>query len=326
LRRALPWYEQAARAGSTLAMLRLSHAYTHYLENDEQANYWLREAAGRGNGNAAHQLGLRYLEGKKGLPRDPAQGEKYLLQGAHAGSAEAMRDLGIAYYEGEDLTRNYAAAQEWLFKAVHAFLDKKLIDEQSLKPLKEMYKKGLGVTRDEKLADTIGDILTFYTGTSTADDANAFFNLGYFARHVDQRALAVKSFAQAADRLATQKREDDRQRAAWAFWFVGQAHFQGFGVAQDYTQAMPYFLKSAELGYAEAMRTLATMYNGDYGYPQDVGKLVHWMRKAAEAGNAAAMENMAALYAEGVGVPQDLAEAAKWREKAAAAEEAGQRN
>ena len=59
------------------------------------------------------------------------------------------------------------------------------------------------------------------------------------------------------------------------------------------------------------------MYYYGYGVKQDYAEAVKWYRKAAEQGNAYAQFNLGNAYYNGNGVEQDYAEAVKWYQKAA---------
>ena len=59
------------------------------------------------------------------------------------------------------------------------------------------------------------------------------------------------------------------------------------------------------------------MYLYGKAVPQDDAEAVKWYRKAAEQGYAEAQTNLGWMYEKGRGVPQDDSEAIKWYQKAA---------
>ena len=59
------------------------------------------------------------------------------------------------------------------------------------------------------------------------------------------------------------------------------------------------------------------MYDKGQGVPQSDKEAVQWFKKAAEQGYADAQYNLGCMYANGRGVPQSDKEAAKWLHKAA---------
>ena len=59
------------------------------------------------------------------------------------------------------------------------------------------------------------------------------------------------------------------------------------------------------------------MYDKGYGVPQNFIEAVKWYKKAAEQGNASAQNNLAFLYDKGYGVPQNFIHAHVWYNLAA---------
>ena len=94
-------------------------------------------------------------------------------------------------------------------------------------------------------------------------------------------------------------------------------YHNGYGVVQNYTEAVNWYRKSAEQGYAEAQNNLGWMYQNGYGVAQSYTEAVNWFRKSAEQGYAEAQYNLGAMYANGDGVAQNYTEAVKWFRKSA---------
>jgi TPR repeat protein len=91
----------------------------------------------------------------------------------------------------------------------------------------------------------------------------------------------------------------------------------GHGVTQNYAEAMKWYRKAADQGYAMAQANLGIMYDVGHGVPQNYAEAMKWYRKAANQGNAVAQRNLGIMYEFGRGVPQNYAEAMKWYRKAA---------
>jgi len=60
------------------------------------------------------------------------------------------------------------------------------------------------------------------------------------------------------------------------------------------------------------------MYANGWGVPQDFAEAVKWYRLAANQGTAKAQAILGAMYADGQGVPQDYVQAHMWLNLAAA--------
>ena len=105
------------------------------------------------------------------------------------------------------------------------------------------------------------------------------------------------------------------QGNAEAQFNLGTCYDHGQGVAQDYIIAVKWYSKAANLNFESAEYNLGVHYCE--GVTQDYVEAIKWYRKAAGQGNALAQCNLGACYSDGHGVTQDYAEAMKWYRKAA---------
>ena len=94
---------------------------------------------------------------------------------------------------------------------------------------------------------------------------------------------------------------------------------EGVAAAQsgDYAKALQLFRPLADHGDAGGQYNLGVMYQYGWGVPQDYAEAIEWFRKAATRLRGRAVQPRVA-YAKGYGVPQDYAEALRWSRKAAA--------
>ncbi len=70
--------------------------------------------------------------------------------------------------------------------------------------------------------------------------------------------------------------------------------------------------------HARYQTMLGIMYANGEGVPKDDTQAVYWFRKAAEQGYARGQYNLAGMYANGEGVPEDYVQAYAWYSIAAA--------
>jgi len=98
---------------------------------------------------------------------------------------------------------------------------------------------------------------------------------------------------------------------------AGMAFDFGVGTGQDYSEAMRWYRKAADLGEALAITNIGVLYDAGQGVPQDFVEAMRWYREAADLGQPRAMTNIGALYHSGQGVPRDYAEAMRWYRKSA---------
>ena len=55
----------------------------------------------------------------------------------------------------------------------------------------------------------------------------------------------------------------------------------GYGVKQDYAEALSWYRKAAEQGYASAQYNICVFYENGYGVKKDYNEALNWYRKAA---------------------------------------------
>ena len=102
-----------------------------------------------------------------------------------------------------------------------------------------------------------------------------------------------------------------------AQFILGECYYYGWGVEQDYKQAVEWYRKAAEQGDARAQCSLGYCYCAGQGVEQDYKQAVEWYRKAVEQGDARAQCNLGYCYCAGQGVEQDYKQAVEWYRKAA---------
>jgi clan AA aspartic protease (TIGR02281 family) len=91
----------------------------------------------------------------------------------------------------------------------------------------------------------------------------------------------------------------------------------GRGVPKNDVEAVKWFRKAAEQGYAAGQTCLGVMYENGRGVPENDAEAARWFRKAAEQGYAAGQTDLGFMYEYGRGVAKDYVEAVKWYRKAA---------
>ena len=112
-------------------------------------------------------------------------------------------------------------------------------------------------------------------------------------------------------------RKAAEQGYAYAQYSLGYCYECGKGVSVDYAEAVKWYRKAAEQGDASAQFSLGYCYKNGQGVTQDYAEAVKWYMKAAEQGYARAQCNLGLCYEKGQGVSQDFAEGVKWYKKAA---------
>jgi TPR repeat protein len=102
------------------------------------------------------------------------------------------------------------------------------------------------------------------------------------------------------------------QGNAIAQTLVGMMYNEGKGVAQDYKEAVRWWLMAASQGNSTAQYNLGDMYEEGKGIEQDYKEAVRWYRLAAQQGHSNAQHNLGIMYGLGQGVLQDYVRAHMW--------------
>ena len=86
----------------------------------------------------------------------------------------------------------------------------------------------------------------------------------------------------------------------------------GWGVSQDYKEAVRWYTMAAEQDYAIAQFNLGAMYENGEGVPQNYKEAVRLYTLAAEQGHAKAQSNLGVMYRNGEGVFAEFVTAHMW--------------
>jgi TPR repeat protein len=89
-------------------------------------------------------------------------------------------------------------------------------------------------------------------------------------------------------------------------------------LAKNYDKALSVCGDRANEGDVDAQYNLGVMYDQGYGVLQDYNQAIYWYKKAAEQGLAKAQVNLGGSYFKGRGVIKDDVEAYVWWNVAAA--------
>ena len=131
---------------------------------------------------------------------------------------------------------------------------------------------------------------------------------------------AFQGDAQTQTALGTYYMGDDPAMNGY-FDALGEEYYSTTGgVANEpnYKEALYWFQKAADQGYAQAQVRLGDLYRYGNGVDADPTKAAYWYKKAADQGYDIAMESLGELYVTGNGVPQNTNLGFELMEKAAA--------
>jgi uncharacterized protein len=111
------WFQRAAEAGHTHAMVRLG-ARLRYPECDRsgEAILWFRKAAEKGDTGGMTSLGFAYRDGN-GIPANPEKAVEWFVKAAEAGDKRSLMAAGKLYFYA---LKCPTRALHWLLKAAEA--------------------------------------------------------------------------------------------------------------------------------------------------------------------------------------------------------------
>jgi TPR repeat protein len=98
---------------------------------------------------------------------------------------------------------------------------------------------------------------------------------------------------------------------------LGVCYQNGHGVSRSDGEAVQWYRKAAELGYAPSQTSLAWMYENGRGVARDYAVALDWYRKAAAQGHARAQASIGYMVLNGRGVTKNDNEAMVWLRRAA---------
>ena len=69
----------------------------------------------------------------------------------------------------------------------------------------------------------------------------------------------------------------------------------GYGIKQDYTEAMKWYRKASDLGNDWSMNRIGILYRDGLGVTVNIEEAKKWFKKAADLGNDEAKDNLNSL-------------------------------
>lgn len=316
--RSLGWWRKAADQGHAEAMEKVAYCLILGYGTDEdtqQAIEWLRQAGDVSGSSWLWETFTRACEGDpeaqfnwSDLIREAPVGEpsarlrermRWLESAAEAGCVEACGQLAVTFWQGQDCARDPVKAAHWAQRAL-AIMDQ----PEAHHVLGCLYLSGEGVEQDEVRAwnhlEQAGDesSLVSLRDEATADNEESAFELGCLflgtsttpcdltrARTWLQRAASLghDEGLQLSQLLAAADAGDPDEADRLGRWLL--THASG---KQRLVQAARLFETAAEAGNAEAMVTLARIYQEGKAMPRDLASAFAWVQRAAASGHVVA--------------------------------------
>jgi TPR repeat protein len=260
---------------------------------------WLRMEADHGNPKAQYSLGSCYQSGRI-APKDEAEALKWKRRAAENGDAEAQWDVGSAYRFGEGVKQDDAEAFKWHLKAAR---QGHVVAQYWVGKL---YATGTGVARNERQAVRWYRAAAKQRNVEAQDELGVCYEYGRGAPMNYSRAFNL--YLQSADLGG------GGGRATNLCGFYARHN----GGPIEPVDVARWYRSGAEAGRSEPQFFLALCYECGFGVTNNYPEAMRWYREAANQGHAQAQVNFGKFFERGGDVEQNRDEAVKWYRKAAA--------
>jgi TPR repeat protein len=118
--KALSIWQPLADAGNAEAQRYVGVLYENGFlvpRDGPQAVAWYRKAAAQNDAEAEYRLGVRFVTGDDGLPKDVAQGLELMTKAGEQGYVRSFSVIGDIYRRGADVPKDLGQAAAWYHKA-----------------------------------------------------------------------------------------------------------------------------------------------------------------------------------------------------------------
>ena len=161
-----------------------------------------------------------------------------------------------------------------------------------------------------KTQEQINEIKGKFQNLSDEKYGPATYMLGIMC---EDSTLAIQYFEQSLEPLSEQAEKGDM----YAQCCLGE-YIEKFGTGNNHQEAVKWYLKSANQGFAVAMALLADCYYNGNGIEKDEAKAIEWREKAAQTDDEIEIFQTGICYSQGqMGFPVDTTKAISYYTKAA---------
>ncbi|XP_063690739.1 protein sel-1 homolog 1-like isoform X2 [Bolinopsis microptera] len=286
---AFEMFEKAAKSGLPSAQRALAIMHSSGIQADSSQSkallYYTFAALG-GDSIAQMALAFRYWSGISVAQSCESALKYYRLVADNVarkvGSAGSQVVLRIRLMEEEESPQNSPILDEDLVQYYQFLADKG--DLQAQLGLGQLYLQGgRGIERNIKLAQN------YFSAAAKSGNTNAYGYMGKISMQLKEYDVALKYY-----KLAT--------KDPMGQWGMGTLYYNGWGVDQDYSQALSYFTLASQQGHTEAELQLGLMHLSGIGVKKDHGIALKHFNVASKSGHVLAFYNLGMMHAMGIGV------------------------
>jgi TPR repeat protein len=272
-----------AKAGDSDAQQQIARKYwlgDGTKQNMEKARFWYGKAAEGGNAFACVEYGKMLAIGTGG-PLDQPAATVWFRKAAEAGDASGMFWLAHSLQIGSGTAIDTTEAASWYHRAAE------LGDISATYNLAQMYLTGSGVRLNEQTA------ISWFRRAAELGETRAMHELGNryargngVSRNIPEAVRWLKSAAESGNANAQHD--------------LGAMHYYGHGIARNRGEAAKWLNRAAAQNFVPSQAMLGGFYLT--AEPPDYDKALTLLGKASDAGNADAMCTLASMYERGIGV------------------------
>lgn len=263
-------------------------------KDDTQAAKWFSLSAKQKNVEASYYLGKMYSAGL-GVPEDKKKAIKLLKFAGNREHIEAQYELGEIYCFGQDPGEDFEAeftGNKWYEKAA----------KQGHRKARET----LALNYLAGLEENFNKAAHWFSFAAKEGDVESILALAYIHSQWGNGRQAFGWYEKAAE-----------QNDISAMDNIGDCYLEGFGVKQDYQEALRWFMKAAELGSNTATFRIGKMYEEGRGVKQDYEKAFALYKEAAIDEDDEAHFDLGFFYFNGLVGEKDIVKAVEHFEAAA---------
>ena len=215
------------------------------------------------------------------------------MKAAQHGHMVAQHNVGSMYRHGEGVEQNFQQARIWYQRAAERGF------AHSQWSLGVMNYRGIGAPPNR-------------------EEALKWLSLSLAQEHYPSMSTLANMFTDANGHPEQPQLVFDLRRAAaqlgdhYSEFQLGRFYRAGYLGAPDYPEALAWFERAANAGYAPADAQIAEMYEAGQGVVADTSQARNHYERAASFGVSGAIQKMGELYRDGRGVPTDLVTASTW--------------
>lgn len=254
------------------------------------ARYWFEKSAEQNNADALFSLGEFYMDGT-GVLQDVKKGKQLYQKAAKLGSSHAMNNLGLLAKQAGRTEEAISLYQQ----AISAGSDVSLLN------LGRLYQEIGEYTKSE-------EILTIALGKNRVVRAEALNKLGTLYTRINFKDYDIK-------KAEGYYLESVKLGSDVSLNNLGMLYFHN----DEYNKAFDYIKMAADKNLPDAINNLGALYQHGYGVKQDYAQAISLYEKSAKMGSPGGYFNLGSLYEHGDGVKQDDNKAIEYYEKALAA-------